>query len=98
MSDAIHTPFEAECLRQGNLHFYGLNGKDIDCEQFAVWMQRGHELGYLNCTAELCSCYTMGDVVTFGRPQFRSFRGLALGEELVLGCEELPVMLLRLCE
>ncbi len=54
------TPSEYECLKQGVAHFYGRDGKPLDYAEYARWMQRGHELGYLNCTARLCDCYLLG--------------------------------------
>ncbi len=71
-------PSEADCLRQGRDCVNISNGSERDYEQAAEWMQRGHELGYLNCTAELCDCYASG----YGVP--RDFdRALELARELV---------------
>ncbi len=73
----ITPPSEAECLKQGNDYFHGSNGRERDYEKHAEWMQRGHELGYLNCTAQLCDCYAGG----YGVP--RDFkRALELAQEM----------------
>ncbi len=72
-----HVPSESECLKMGDICYYGLEGHAVDYELYAEWMQRGHELGYLNCTSELCDCYAMG----YGVPR-DSARALELAREL----------------
>ncbi len=70
-------PSEADCLRHGRDYFNGSNGKERDYDQYAQWMQRGHELGYLNCSSELCECYAAG----YGVPRDVA-RALELAHEL----------------
>ncbi len=51
---------EAEFLKKGDEYYYGLHGKNPDYDAYARLMQLGHDRGYLNCTAELSVCYSMG--------------------------------------
>ncbi len=82
-------PSEAECLRQ--YEDFSRGGID-DYEKAAEWARRGHELGYLNCTAALCSCYESGSGVPrdFARAlelaHEMEAKGFPLGWRTLAGC------------
>ncbi len=82
MSDTENTPTEEECLKRIKASFDGLEGQERDYEEAARWAQRGHGLGYVNCTIELADCYEGG----YGVPRDYA-RVLELARELeAKGC------------